>query len=99
MTAADAAVINLGDRLTIAGVAERRREMSAALDSGGPVVLQGGEIRQIDGAGLQLLAALIKEAAATGVAIRWDGISDALQQGARQLGLNEVLIRGFESDV
>ncbi len=93
MAKGGATVLNLGESLTIASVAELHRNMVAGLESGGGMVLQGGEIKQIDGAGLQLLAALIREAAETDVAIRWDGLSDTLQQGIRRLGLNEILVK------
>ncbi len=87
-----ATVIDFGESLTIAGVADLHRKMVAVLESGGAMVLQGGDIMQIDGAGLQLLAALIKEAVERGGSIHWDGLSDTLQQNIRQLGLNEILV-------
>lgn len=86
-------VLNLGDSLTIAGVAELHQKMSTILETGEAITMQGNEIKQIDGAGLQLLAALIKEAVELGVEIRWGGISDSLRQGVRQLGLNEALMQ------
>ena len=92
-------VFNLGGNLTIAGVAELQRDMISILESGGPVVLQGGEIKQIDGAGLQLLAAFIQEAMESDVSIRWDGLSDTLRQNTRLLGLTEILVKETASNV
>jgi anti-anti-sigma regulatory factor len=93
------AMLDLGATLTISRVAEMHAKMTALLGSSGSLTLQGGGIEQIDGAGLQLLAAMIKEAAETGVEIRWDGISNSLHQGARQLGMHEILMKETESDV
>lgn len=99
MTDGGETILSLGDSLTIVGVAELHQKMATALESGKSLLLQGGEIKQIDGAGLQLLAAFIKEAMEIGVGIRWEGLSDTLQQNARRLGLNEILVKEAASNV
>ncbi|HEB95356.1 MAG TPA: STAS domain-containing protein [Sedimenticola thiotaurini] len=87
----DASVLDLGSCLTIAEVGELGARMVHVFDRGAEVVLEGGEIEQIDGAGIQLLAALMKEAARRQQRVRWAAGSPVVEEAARQLGLAELL--------
>jgi anti-anti-sigma regulatory factor len=82
---------DMGDSLTIAEVADSHRRLTELLASGGAITLDGGGIEGIDGAGLQLLAALMRDASGQGIEVNWSGASDALKAAADQVGLTDVL--------
>lgn len=91
IAAADGKQILLGDSLTIREVSELLGDITSALDLGGTVVVDGGEVESIDGAGLQLLCAVMKSAQEKGVEISWQATSECLKEGAIQLGLDQYL--------
>jgi ABC-type transporter Mla MlaB component len=61
------------------------------LDGAGAAGIDGAEVTQVDGAGLQLLLSLVQTIEARGASVRWTGVSDTLLEGARTLGLVEAL--------
>ncbi len=83
--------IELGDALVISEVETVRAMLLEALQDGEDLFLDGSEIEQIDGAGLQLLAACILEAERMHVAFKWHSASPTLCSAAEQLGLTKVL--------
>jgi anti-anti-sigma regulatory factor len=83
--------VDFGKTLTIAQVADWQQKLSGIFDLREPVSLDAGDIEKIDGAGLQLLVALMKEAEAAGVPIEWRACSEVLQQNAIRIGLGHVL--------
>ncbi len=85
-------VLDLGDVLVIADVLEWHQKIIAVFESGGEISIDGGRIEQIDGAGLQLLVAVIKEAVAKKVKVVWKDVSDTLYNAAAQLGLSGILL-------
>jgi anti-anti-sigma regulatory factor len=84
-------LINLGDSLGIQNVATILTDIKSAIDLGSPVELNGGDVERIDGAGLQLLSILMKTSAENGVAVSWSSSSETLIEGAKGLGLQELL--------
>jgi len=84
-------VIHLGSDLTIADVESKKIELSHILLDALPVKLNAEELEQIDGAGLQLLAALFKNAATTNLDISWDKVSSNLMDAVKLVGLVELL--------
>jgi anti-anti-sigma regulatory factor len=84
-------VIALGESLVISGAVDWREKMAAAISGNDKVTLNGGEVERIDGVGLQLLVALMKEAVNSNTTVSWDSASDVLIDGAAQLGLIEIL--------
>jgi anti-anti-sigma regulatory factor len=84
-------IFSLGESVVISEVMEWREKMAAAISAQDEVVLDGSEIERIDGTGLQLLVALMKEAVSTSTAITWNSASDVLLESAAQLGLTEIL--------
>ena len=84
-------VVDLGCSLVISEVESCRNNLLEALQGGKALVLDGSEIQQIDGAGLQLLAAFAQEAEKLSVAFKWHGASQVLCDASRRLGLTEVL--------
>ena len=83
--------LSLGPALTIVEVAAVRGQLQAALTGEGELRLSAGELEQLDGAGLQLLAAFCKEAAKQERAVKWTAASPVLMSAAELLGLDEGL--------
>jgi anti-anti-sigma regulatory factor len=86
-----AAGFDLGEVLTIVEVAEMHQQLIQLLDAGGGVELNAADTENIDGAGLQLLAAFIKDAKNRGVPVSWGKSSDVVREAAGQVGLTEAL--------
>ncbi len=66
-------------------------DIGAAFDLGTPIELNGEDVERIDGAGLQLLCMLMKSGGEKGVQIGWNSSSETLVEGAKQLGLQDLL--------
>jgi anti-anti-sigma regulatory factor len=77
--------------LTIAEVANERERFAACLVGAAELTLDAGELEAIDGAGLQLLAALVKTCREDGAAVRWRHVPDVLVRNAAALGVAEAL--------
>jgi phospholipid transport system transporter-binding protein len=82
---------DLGSVLSISEVEGCRANLMLALQAGNDISIDGGDIQQIDGAGLQLLVAFVKEAERMHVAVNWSGVSPVLQKASGRLGLTEAL--------
>lgn len=76
--------------LTIADVGEYQAVLQQSLDLGGPKQIDGSEVDSIDGAGLQLLSAFVKELAQKSP-VEWSGASEKLCEAAKRFGVNELL--------
>ena len=87
----DQPVIDLGSDLTIADVESKKIELSHIVSDALPVKLNAEELEQIDGAGLQLLAVLFKDAAKNNLEISWENVSSTLRDAVKLIGLVEVL--------
>lgn len=83
--------INLGDSLSIQNVGQIMADIGAVFDLGTPIELNGEDVERIDGAGLQLLCMLMKSGGEKGVQIGWNSSSETLIEGAKQLGLQDLL--------
>jgi len=83
--------IDFGGSLVISEVEIFRNDLLNALQGGEDLVLDGGEIQQVDGAGLQLLAAFAQETEKMSVAFKWQAASQVLCEASAQLGLTEIL--------
>lgn len=77
--------------LTIADVAELRSTLLSAVEGAEALSLQGSEIEQVDGAGLQLLAALLKEAERRDVVVTWIATAERLIEAAEQVGMTSAI--------
>lgn len=81
----------LGESILISNVTDWRDKMVAVLAGREEIKIDGSAVEHIDGTGLQLLVALVKEAASNKTNIAWQSASDVLQHNAAQLGLTEAL--------
>ena len=85
------APLQLDSRLTIAQAADLHRSLAGRLADGGPVVLDGSRVEEIDTAMLQLLASLWRTARERGIPCAWLTASDALRHAAALIGVAEAL--------
>ncbi|MCB1881142.1 MAG: STAS domain-containing protein [Gammaproteobacteria bacterium] len=90
-SSADALELDLEGSLTIAEVGGLQQVLLNMLNGTGSINLRGGEVNRVDGAGVQLLAALMKEAAQRRMQVHWIDSSTALRTAAAQLGLDRAL--------
>ena len=86
-----AACVQLDAQLNIAQVADLHRTLLARLAEGGPVVVDGARVEEIDTSMLQLLASLWRTSRERGIHCTWKGASGALRQSATLIGVAEVL--------
>jgi anti-anti-sigma regulatory factor len=89
--APQAAPLRLDARVTIAQAADLHRTLAARVMDGGPIVLDGTAVQEIDTAILQLLASLWRTTRERGTACAWQGTSDVLRNTATLIGVAEVL--------
>jgi anti-anti-sigma regulatory factor len=83
--------IVLGPSLTIQEALGLKQQLDGILSAGGAVHLDGGGVRSVDTAGIQLLVAFSREAEMRNVEIMWRGASEVLLQSAAGLGLSALL--------
>jgi phospholipid transport system transporter-binding protein len=85
------APVRLEARVTIAQAADLHRTLAARVADGGPIVLDGTAVQEIDTAILQLLASLWRTTRERGTACAWQGTSDVLRNTAARIGVAEAL--------
>ena len=83
--------VDLGGSLNIADAEAKKIELAHILDDAVPVRLNGSDIDQCDGAGLQLLAAFFKDAAEKQVDVVWGDVSKMLHDSVTMMGLIKPL--------
>jgi anti-anti-sigma regulatory factor len=83
--------IVLPSSLTIAEVGELHHRLTERLQVSETLAVDCSGVDVVDGAGLQLLAALNKAAIERQVSIEWQSASLPLRQGIEQLGLQKLL--------
>lgn len=88
---AQPACVELDARLDLAKAADLKRTLAALLASGGPVVIDGTRVEEIDTSALQLLASLWRGSRARGIECKWRGASEALRGTANLLGIAALL--------
>jgi anti-anti-sigma regulatory factor len=83
--------IELGSDLGIERASDLKEQLLAQLESGRSVVLDGSQVERVHGAGLQLLAAFVREREEAGRKTRIDSPTPALVDAARVLALTTAL--------
>ncbi len=83
--------IIFNDTLDITMAASYFERFSQLLNEQKTITLNGENIERVDGAGLQLLAALFKSAEFLQINITWQGCSDTLKRSAELSGLTGSL--------
>lgn len=72
------ATLDIDGELAVFTVHALKERLMAALDGAQPLDVDLSGVTEVDGAGLQLLVALRKEAARRGLALRFKGHTDAV---------------------
>lgn len=80
-----------GDVLDISVVGQKHTEFKNALESKQAIEIAAGELQRIDGAGIQMLVALFRQAEQDQLEINWKGKSESLLEAASLLGLQKQL--------
>jgi ABC-type transporter Mla MlaB component len=81
----------LSAECTIAEAEALKTELAGRLQEAAPVTLDVSALQRIDTAGLQLLAAFVRDRRTAGRAIAWRGQASALETAAGLLGLRDML--------
>jgi phospholipid transport system transporter-binding protein len=76
---------------TIRTINALQTELAERLDESGPLQIDGTAVDRVDTAGLQLLAAFVRDLRAEARPVEWVGCSDALNKAAQALGLHAAL--------
>jgi len=90
-SADDSGVLVLESSLTIADVSTYLETLQSSVDLVGAKQIDGRDVDIVDGAGLQLLAAFVKDLIGKTVEVSWVGASDNLVRAARQFGVYNAL--------
>ena len=88
---ADHPAVDLGSDLTISEAESKKIEFDHIIDDGFAVKLNGSDIDQVDGAGIQLLAVLFKQAKKNDLELTWGPVSKELVNTVELMGLKEHL--------
>ena len=86
----DGALI-LAAECTVAEADTLKSALALRLDESGAVTMDVSALQRIDTAGLQLLAAFVRDRRTAGRAVQWRGRAAALDTAAGLLGLYEML--------
>ncbi len=81
----------LPESLTIGEVGDYHEVLLRHLDRESAVCIDGQALQVVDGAGMQLLLAFVKDALARSMVVNWIGASPRLLGSARQLGLSQAM--------
>jgi ABC-type transporter Mla MlaB component len=83
--------LTLGAECTVAEADGLKSELARRLDESGTVTVDVTALQRIDTAGLQLLAAFVRDRRTAGRAVAWRGRAAALDAAAGLLGLGSML--------
>ena len=83
--------LTLAAECTVAEAESLKSELARRLDEAGPVTVDVSALQRIDTAGLQLLAAFVRDRRTAGRVVEWRGSADALAGAAGLLGLTDML--------
>ena len=84
-------VLQLPEALTIAEVAGYQEQLLLKLQSEHEIVIDGSAVENVDGAGIQLLVAFVKDGVGAQRPLRWQGCSERLRNAATQMGVAHAL--------
>lgn len=89
--ARDDGSLTLGAECTVAEADALKAELARRLDDSGTVTVDVTALQRIDTAGLQLLAAFVRDRRTVGRTVAWRGRAAALDAAAGLLGLDGML--------
>jgi ABC-type transporter Mla MlaB component len=82
---------------TIRTINSLQTELAERLDESGNVQIDGTAVDRVDTAGLQLLAAFVRELQSEARSVEWLGCCIGLQRAATALGLAQALSLGADN--
>jgi ABC-type transporter Mla MlaB component len=83
--------LTLAAQCTVAEADSLKSQLARRLPESGPVTVDVSALQRIDTAGLQLLAAFVRDRRTAGRAVAWRGRASALETAAGLLGLRDML--------
>ena len=83
---------------TVAEAEALKSQLMRRLDESGPVTVDVSALQRIDTAGLQLLAAFVRDRRTAGRKVEWQGRAAALDAAVGLLGLHDMLELPREAD-
>jgi ABC-type transporter Mla MlaB component len=83
--------LTLAADCTVAEADALKSQLARRLQQSEPVIVDVSALQRIDTAGLQLLAAFVRDRRTAGRALEWRGRASALDAAAGLLGLNDML--------
>jgi ABC-type transporter Mla MlaB component len=86
-----AAALTLAAECTVAEAGSLKASLVRLVSQAKPVTLDVSALQRIDAAGLQLLAAFVRDRRARARAVEWRGRAPALEAAAKLLGLRGML--------
>lgn len=92
------AALTLAAQCTVAEADVFQAQLAGRLHEQEAVTVDVSALQRIDTAGLQLLAAFVRDRRTAGRAVEWRGSAAALDSAASLLGLNDMLERAGEAD-
>ena len=90
--------LTLAAECTVAEADVFQAQLAGRLQQPEAVTVDVSALQRIDTAGLQLLAAFVRDRRTAGRAVEWRGRAAALDSAASLLGLNDMLERAGEAD-
>jgi len=84
-------VVSCGDALGMEDVGSLKERLSAALQSGGNIVLDAADIHSAQTPGMQLFVTFVRATEDKGLQFEWRNPTQALKESARLLGLSDSL--------
>ncbi|MBW4052955.1 MAG: STAS domain-containing protein [Proteobacteria bacterium] len=88
--------LTLAAECTVAEADALQSQLARRLQEPGAVTVDVSALQRIDTAGLQLLAAFVRDRRTAGRAVKWRGRAAALDSAASLLGVNDMLERAGE---
>jgi len=89
--AAEYGALTLGVECTAAEADALKAELARRVAASEPIIVDVSALRRIDTAGLQLLAAFVRDRRTGGRIVQWRGQAAALELAAGLLGLKDML--------
>jgi len=84
-------IVTFENSLDITVVATYLEKLTEMLEKHKSIVLNGGELERVDGAGLQLLLAFFNESKTLNISVKWQECSEVLKKSAHLSGLTGTL--------
>ena len=84
-------VIRFDSGLDIAAAAEIKERFDKVFEAAADIDVDAADLEMIDGAGLQLMLAITRQAESQSLNLNWKNVDENLQHAAKLLGLSESL--------